>query len=212
VAVLYDETTSYSVGLADYFEKAFVKLGGKIELKQAFKGANLMVDTQVDSIHNAKVDAIYLPTYYSAVATIARKLRERGVTVPLLGADGWDSEELARNAGPAIEGAYYTNHFAPDDPRPIVKAFVTRYREKHRSEPDGLAALGYDSALLLFAAMGRARSLSGKDLAAAIASTKNFYGVTGSFTMRPSRDPKKSVAIVELKVGKPSLVEMILPP
>ncbi len=213
VAILYDRTQPYSTGMADHFDKAFKQLGGTIMIRQAFDGGNLDLTPQLAVLHAANADAIFAPVYYTAIATIARKLRDRGVTSPLLGADGWDSPDLVSLGGPALDGSYYVNHFAADDPRPIVKELVKRYRARFGgADPDGLAALGYDAARLLFSAMGRARSLSGKDLAAAIASTRGFHGATGSLTMGPDREPRKSVAILKIEAGKPKLVEMILPP
>jgi len=132
--------------------------------------------------------------------------------VPLLGTDGWDSPQLAQIAGAAIDGSYYSHHFAADDPRPAVKAFTKQFQARYNDAPDSLAALGYDAARLLFDAMARARSLSGKDLAEAIAATKGFEGVTGPITMDTARNPKKPAAILQLKAGKPVLVTTIPPP
>jgi branched-chain amino acid transport system substrate-binding protein len=78
-------------------------------------------------------------------------------------------------------------------------------------KPDGLAALGYDAARLLFDAMNRAASLDGKTLAAAIAATKDFAGVTGKITIDPERNARKSAVIVQLKGGIPVYVSTIEP-
>src|SRR6185436_3628546 len=93
----------------------------------------------------------------------------------------------------AIEGAYYSNHYTHEDTSPAVQEFVTKYKAKYKTDdgkpliPDGIAALGYDAGRILFDAMGRAKSLGGKDLAAAIAATKNFAGVTGTITIDAQR-------------------------
>jgi branched-chain amino acid transport system substrate-binding protein len=60
--------------------------------------------------------------------------------------------------------------------------------------------------------MKRAKSLGGKDLAAAIASTKDFKGVTGVITIDPNRDAKKAAVIVQMKNGKPVWVATVEPP
>jgi branched-chain amino acid transport system substrate-binding protein len=211
VAVLYDASQPYSSGLATLFEQAFARLGGTIATSQAFSGVGPDLQAQLEAIRDAKVDAIFVPVFYALVGHIAPGLRALGVTAPLLGADGWDSPELARSAGAAIDGSYYTTVFAADDPRPIVRAFVTRYRAKHGADPDGLAALGYDAARLLFDAMSRARSRSGEDLAAAIGKTRGLPGVTGSITMGPDREPKKPIPVLQLRAGKPVLAATMPP-
>jgi branched-chain amino acid transport system substrate-binding protein len=201
-AILYDQAQSYSSGLADYFGKAYEAMGGKIAVRQAFNGANLEISSQLQAIQGADVQVIYLPVYYGPAATIIRKAREAGITAPFLGGDGWDSEELAKNAGDAINGNYFSNHYAPEEDRPEVKNFVSKYKEAYGSIPDGLAALGYDAALVLFDAMERAKSLSGKDLRDAIAETKNFTGVTGTFSIDEKRNAQKSAVVIEYKGGK----------
>ena len=207
VAVLYDSGQAYSSGLATLFDQAFSRLGGTIATSQSFSGVDPDLQAQLEAIRDAKVDAIFVPAYYPVVAQVARRLRALGVTAPLLGTDGWESPDLAGLAGASIDGSYYTAAFAADDPRPAVKQ-----RARYGAAPDALAALGYDAARLLFAAMARARSPSGRDLAAAIASTKGFAGATGSITMTPDRDPRKPVPVLQLRAGKPVLAATISPP
>ncbi len=201
-AILFDSAQAYSTGLADYFEKAFKEMGGTIVTKQAYQGGNFEISSQLQSIKAAGAEVVFLPGYYSDAGTIIRKAREGGITVPFLGGDGWDSEELPKIAGPAINGNYFSNHYSPEEPVPAVKNFVEGYRKKYGKTPDGLAALGYDAALILFEAMDRAPSLGGKDLREAIAATKDFTGVTGTFSIDESRNAQKSAVIVEYKDGK----------
>ena len=204
-AILYDQAQAYSSGLADYFEKAFKEMGGTIVTKQAYTGGNLEITSQLQSIKSAGAEVVFLPGYYSDAGTIIRKARESGIKAPFLGGVGWDSEELPKIAGDAINGNYFSNHYAPEEDRPEVKNFVENYKKKYGSTADGLAALGYDAALVLFDAIERAPSTSGKDLRDAIAATKNFTGVTGTFSIDENRNAMKSAVIVEYKGGKQTM-------
>jgi branched-chain amino acid transport system substrate-binding protein len=212
VAILYDQAEPYSTGLANDFKRHFTKMGGSIVLEQAYTGANLEVSSQLQSIKSSGADVVYMPGYYNAAGTIIRTARDAGISIPFLGGDGWDSEELAKLAGPAIDGNYFTNHYSPEEDRPEVVNFVKKYREKFGATPDGLAALGYDSALVLFDAMKRAKSLGGADLRDAIAATKDFTGVTGTFSIDADRNAKKSAVVVEYKGGKQTIAARIEPP
>jgi branched-chain amino acid transport system substrate-binding protein len=93
-----------------------------------------------------------------------------------------------------------------------VQNFVTTYKAAYGQVPDGLAALGYDAARLLFDAMKRAGKLDGKSLAAAIADTKNFPGVTGAITIDAERNAKKAAVVLEMKGGAPTYVTTIAAP
>jgi branched-chain amino acid transport system substrate-binding protein len=156
-AVLFDQASAYSVGLKDEFGKAFKQMGGSITTEQAYTKGAADFNAQLTRIRETAPDFIYVPGYYSDVAKIAIQARKLGMKMPLIGGDGWDSEELGKNAGDAIEGCYYSNHYAPDQPTPIIQDFVKKYSAKFGGTPDGLAALGYDAANILFDAMARAK-------------------------------------------------------
>ncbi|MCC6286089.1 MAG: ABC transporter substrate-binding protein [Phycisphaerales bacterium] len=201
-ATLYNRAQAYSSGLNGFFVDAFKAMGGEIVTQQAFSDGDNDFGAQLAAIRDAGVDFIYVPGYYTEVVNIAGQARRLGLTIPLIGGDGWDSAELA-NAGDALNNCYFTNHYSHEDQRPEVQAFVKKYQSTYGSVPDGLAALGYDAAMLLFDAMERAPSLDGKDLAGAIAATKGFAGVTGSITIDANRNAAKSIVVLEVVNGAP---------
>lgn len=218
VAVLFDQTAPYSKGLRDEFKKHFVALGGMITADLEFSGGDNDFSAQLSNIRSSGAQAIYVPGYYTEVANIALQARKLGIAIPLLGGDGWDSEQLTKIGGQAIEGCFYSNHYAPDQASDLVKEFVDKYGKKfpdsqgNAQVPDGLAALGYDAAYVLFEAMKQSKTLDGKDLRSAIAATKDYRGVTGSITMDKNRDAKKAAVVVEIKDGKPVWRATIDPP
>lgn len=213
VAVLFDQTAPYSKGLRDEFKKHFTKMGGKIVADQAYSAGDQDFSAQLTTIRGANPEAIFVPGYYTEAGNIALQARRLGITVPLLGGDGWDSEQLAAIGKEAIEGCYYSNHYAPDQPSEEIKTFVEKYKSEYSGQtPDGLAALGYDAAKVLFDSMKRAKSLGGKDLAAAIAATKDFRGVTGVISIDKNRDATKAAVVVQMKNGKPVWVATVEPP
>ena len=204
-AVLVDQAQAYAVGLADEFKANFQKMGGTIATEQKYTGGAQDFTAQLTSIRSAKPEVIYIPGYYTDVGNIALQARKLGITAPLLGGDGWDSEELAKIAKNAIEGCYYTNHYAPDQAESRVQEFIKKYKAEYNgSTPDGLAALGYDAAKILFDSMKRAKSLGGKDLRDAIGSTKGFAGVTGDISLNANRDAVKSAVVVEMAGDPPT--------
>jgi branched-chain amino acid transport system substrate-binding protein len=200
-AVLYNRQQAYSAGLNTNFKDAFTKMGGTIVSEQAFSDGDNDFSAQLTAIREAKPDFIFVPVYYTEIVNIAKQARKLGMTLPLIGSDGWDSPEL-KNAGDALNGCFFSNHYSHEDQRPEVQDFVKKYKADHKTTPDGLAALGYDAARLIFDAMDRAESLSGKDLAAAIAATKNFQGVTGSITIDKDRNAEKVAVMLEIVNGE----------
>jgi branched-chain amino acid transport system substrate-binding protein len=211
VAVLYDQAAPYSKGLAETFKTEITGMGGTVTTSQAYTAGDADVSAQLQSIKQSGAQAVFLPGYYTDVGNIVRQARKLGITVPFLGGDGWDSSKLAEIGGDAIEGSYYSNHYSFDEARPEVQEFVKKYQAKFGETPDGLAALGYDAARVLFAAMEKSPSLDGKTLAGTIAATKDFPGVTGKISLDSNRDAQKKAVIVQMKGGKPHFVASIVP-
>ena len=210
-AILYDQAQAYSKGLAQYFKEAFTQMGGTITTEQAFTGGDQDFSAQLTTIRQTNPDVLLVPGYYTDAGNISIQVRKLGIKAPMLGGDGWDSVKLAEIGKEAIEGSYFSNHYSFQEQRPEVQNFVSKYEAAHGQKPDGLAALGYDAARLLFDAMGRAPSLDGTALAKAIAETKDFPGVTGKITIDPERNAKKSAVIVQMKGGIPVYVTTIEP-
>lgn len=201
-ATLFNRAQAYSSGLNDNFKEAFTKLGGQIVAEQAFSDGDNDFSAQLTAIKAKNPEFIYMPGYYTELVNIAKQARRLGITVPLIGGDGWDSEEL-RNAGDALDNCYFSNHYSHEEERPEVKAFVANYQKQFNKVPDGLAALGYDAARLLFDAIERSPSLSGKDLSAAINATKDFPGVTGMITIDAQRNANKGAVMLRIEKGIP---------
>jgi branched-chain amino acid transport system substrate-binding protein len=211
VAILRDVGNDYSVGLADFFQDKFRQLGGEIVTDQSYKAGDQDFKAQLTAIKNRNPEAIYVPGYYTDVALIARQSRELGMKQPLLGGDGWDSVKLYEIGGKAIEGSYFSNHYSPDDPSPRIQEFVQAYQKRFGGVPDGLAAQGYDAAMVAFDAMKRASVPSGVALRDAIAATKDYPGVTGIITIDENHDALKPAVVLEVKGGKSVYATTIAP-
>ena len=205
VAVLTDVGSTYSVGLADYFKKAFTEnKWGDIVVEQKFTKDDKDFRAQLTAIKSQNPDAIFVPGYYTQVTLIALQARELGITVPLFGGDGWEAPELIQGPGAAeaLEGCYFSTHFSPDQDVPKIKQFVADYQKEFGMVPDAMAALGYDSALALADAIKRANSTDGSKIRDALATLKDLDGVTGKTTLDADRNAQKPAVIIGIKGGK----------
>jgi branched-chain amino acid transport system substrate-binding protein len=151
------------------------------------------------AIRASNPDVIYVPGYYGQVGVIAKQARQQGITVPILGGDGWDAPQLWELGGDAMNNTFISNHYSIDDPLPLIQKFVADYKARYGGvAPDSLAALGYDAMKVLGDALKRAGSTEGAKLRDAIAQTKNFPGVTGTITMNAERNVDKPATVLEL--------------
>jgi branched-chain amino acid transport system substrate-binding protein len=201
-AILVDMKSDYSVGLAKSFRETFSKAGGQIVSEQSYGSGDKDFHAPLTSIRGFEPDVIFVPGYYTEVALIVRQARELGLTVPIIGGDGWDSPELTKGAEQAFNNTYFSNHFATEDPDSIVQDFVKKYQKKYSQLPDAMCALGYDAARILADAIKRAGSTDHQKLRDAIATTKDFAGVTGKITIDPERNASKPLTILKIVDGK----------
>src|SRR5829696_6668728 len=200
-AIMVDRKNDYSTGLEKVINETFTRMGGRIVATQSYQEGDQDFNAQLTSLKGSNPEVIFVPGYYNDVGLIAKQARDKGITVPLIGGDGWDSEQLYKIGGTALNGSYFTNHYSPFDTDPRVVKFVNDYKSRYSSTPDALAATAYDAANIMFDAVKRAKSLSGQDIRDALAATNAFPGVTGTVTFNQQRDAVKPIVMIEIKDG-----------
>jgi len=210
-AILRDQKSDYSMGLADFFVKRFKEKGGTIVSDQSYVAGDVDFKSQLTNIRGQKPDVIFVPGYYGEVGLIAKQARELGVKVALLGGDGWDSSKLYEIGGAALDGCYFSSHYSPESTDPKVQDFVKKYQTKYGQVPDALATLGYDSMGVLAEALKNAKSLGEADIRDAIAATKAYAGVTGSISLDANRDAVKPAVVLKIENSKASYVTTVNP-
>ena len=213
VAVFADVAAPYSLGLAQYFKEAWLAGGGEVVSEEKYTSRDKDFKAQLTKIKSAKPDAIMVPGYYQEVGLIVAQARQLGITVPLFGGDGWEAPGLIQIAGAEnLANTYYSTHFSPSSSDPLAQKFVAAYKAKYNGKvPDAMAALGYDSTMVLADAIKRAGTTDGPALRDAIAATKDFAGATGITTLDAKRDATKPAVIITVKDGKFEYVETVNP-
>ncbi|WP_028972324.1 ABC transporter substrate-binding protein [Sporomusa ovata] len=201
--ILVDNSSDYSKGLAAFFKDAFTKGGGTVLAEEAYLQKDQDFKTILTKVKALNADILYVPGYYEEVGKIVKQAREMGITVPMVGGDGWDSPKLVEiGTAAALDNTYFTNHYSVDDTSAESKAFVEAYKKEYGQAPDALAVLGYDAANVLIDAIKRANSTEPAKIREALAATKDFMTVTGSTTLNATHDAVKNAVIIEMKDGK----------
>jgi branched-chain amino acid transport system substrate-binding protein len=210
-AILVDKKNDYSVGLAGVFRKELEAAGGKIVAEQSYSGGDTEFRPQLTAIKSAAPQAVFIPGFYTEVGQIAIQARDLGLTVPLVGGDGWDSPVVIQIGGKAIEGSYFSDHYFVGESRPAVLKFVAEFEKRHGRKPEATAALGYDALYLWANAAKRAGSLDKRLVRDQIAATSNYEGVAGTITMGPDRNPIKPVAMIKIENGQMNFAGWVKP-
>lgn len=212
-AALYIENSSdYAKGLGRFFKETFLKNGGTIVAEEAYLAKDTDFKATLTKIKANQPDVVFVPGYYQEVGMVIKQAREMGLTVPILGGDGWDSAKLPEIAGAAaLNNTFFANHYSPDDNSPAIATFVESYKKEYGQTPDAFAALAYDAAMMVMEAMKRANTADPVKIKDELAKTKDYAAVSGVITLNETHDAVKSAVIIEMKDGKQTFKEKINP-
>ena len=210
IAVLRDLDSDYARGLAAAFVAALSQEGGQVVVDEGYGARDTDFAEPLARIIAAAPDALYLPGYHTAVARIAAAARAAGLSIPLLGGDGWDAAELLEGSAGVLEGSHFTTHWHASAPGAATEGFVQRYRAAYNETPDGVAALGYDAVCVLADALKRAKTSAPAALRAAIASS-DLDGVTGRTVFDEGGNANRQAVVLRIRDGAVEFVETVAP-
>jgi len=208
VAVWIDSACDFSVAVCTYFMDSWEHLGGEVVYVDYFETGWTDFSALVSRLKAyqdaGEVDCVYPGAIPGNVGLIVKQLREGGVTLTIIGEDGFDTPLLAEVAGLYAEGVLFATHVSLDSPDPKVQGFVAAYTEKFGRRPENaFAALGYDAMMLVAEAIKVAGSADPAAIEEGLARIKAFPGVTGTLAYpEGSKVPDKSVAILIVLGGK----------
>lgn len=205
-AVLYDISSAYPKGLAEFFKAAFEAQQGpnSVVAFENFLTSEKDLTQHLDRIVASGADVLFLPQYAHEIPSIIEQARARGWNKPILGGDAWESSDLMAKCGDKCKGLFFSSHFGAIGAKGKTQTFVEQYKAKYNQLPVGYAALGYDAASLLLTAISRIDGMKPNILEnrtaikEQIAAIKGFEGVSGKLDMNASGDPAKSAVIIKI--------------
>jgi len=205
-AVLYDVASDYPKGLAEFFKAAWEKQNGpgSVVAYESFTTKDADFSSQLTKINNSGAEVLFTPQYYNEVPLIVQQAHQLGWNKPIVGSDSWGSAETVKLCGKDCYGLFFSTHYAAAGAKGATKAFIDRYQKEHGYVPDDVAALTWDAMRIVQAAIEGAGELTGdieKDRKAvrdALATIKDFDGITGGMTFTEDGDPIKCAVIVRI--------------
>jgi len=196
VYIIHDKTL-YGQGVAENFRNEAKKLGLTV---LGFDGTEERANfsPMIIPLKAKNPDLVYFGGIYHQGGLLLKQLREKGVKAKFMGPDGLDSAEMAKIAGSAVVGSYYTSVAGPPDAYPETAAFAKKYKQRFGKETESFGMYGYDATLVGIKAIeGWIKANPGKkpsraDVVTAVRNIKNFKGITGSIEFDNKGDPVKA--------------------
>ena len=208
VVLYYDNSSDYAKGMAKAFQEEYK---GEIVATETFASKDTDFQAALTKFKGKDFDALVVPGYYTEAGKIVNQARGIGIDKPIVGGDGFNSEEFISQATPAAAtNVYYVSGYSTSgDMTAKAKKFLEAYKAKYNEEPSMFSALAYDSVYMVAEASKGAKN--SVDIKENLAKLKDFEGVTGSITMDENHNPVKSALMIGLKDGKVDTVETVKP-
>lgn len=209
VAVIYDKSNDYSVGIYDNFVAQAKEIGLEVVTEQAFTDqSNTDFSVQLQEVKDSGADLLFLPIYAKEAASILVQSQKMGLEIKFFGCDGLDGviQKIGEENVAATEGVMLLTPFAADSKEANVAAFTSAYQAKYNAVPDQFAADGYDAVYTIAAAFKQTgldtvkdKDFNSKMISAMTEITVN--GVTGTMTWTADGQPVKSATAVKIVNG-----------
>ena len=209
VAIIYDKSNDYSVGIHDNFVSRAGEVGIDVVTDQAFTSqSNIDFSGQLQAVKDSGAELVFLPIYAQEAAYILTQAKSAGIEATFFGCDGLDGilTKIGEGNTDACEGVMLLTPFAADAQDEKTVNFTTKYKEQFGETPDQFAADAYDAVYAIKAAMEQAgiTDLDDPDLNEKLISAMTeitVEGVTGTMTWDAEGEPSKSATAVVIKDG-----------
>ncbi|MDR2312995.1 MAG: ABC transporter substrate-binding protein [Spirochaetaceae bacterium] len=217
IAILYNQEDDYSKTLAELYRDSWNTNYGEVVAWESCSQKDSNFSAQLTRIIASDAEILYLPIYYDIVAKIVPQAKSLGWDKPIMGADAWGSADLWNLSDGSVAGYYFTTHYAAAGAVGKTKEFIDTYNAKYGYVPDDVAALTYDAVNIVLQSIQNA-GLTGDlaqdrdNLKDAIASLKNFDGITGKMDFTPDGDPQKEAVVVRISDSGEFVFEASLAP
>ena len=208
VAIIYDKSNDYSVGLTENFEAEAAVKGVNIVTKQAFTNqSNTDFSVQIQACVDSGADLVFLPIYAQEAAYVLTQADSAGLQATFFGCDGLDGiiSKIGEENQALCEGVMLVTPFAADASDDLTVSFVTTYQESYGETPDQFAADGYDAIYTVKAAVEASGAVPGdadfNEKVIAAMTNITVEGLTGTMTWGADGEVSKSAKAVVIQDG-----------
>lgn len=190
IYIIHDKTT-VGQATAQAFTDEVKKIGASIS---GFEGTEEKsnFDALISLMKSSDLDAIFFAGAYVQGSALLKQMRDKNNRVPFIATERIDTPEFPRLAGPAAEGIYFETALAVPSVYPDAVQFVTDYKAEFSKTALAFSAQAYDATAIALKAMttlAKDGKPTRKDLALAIRATKDYRGITGTYTFNSNGDP-----------------------
>ena len=190
----------FGKSLAAGFKEIAPKYGINVINEYQYSIKDRQFGSIVAKIKSDNPEAIYASGYYFTTGPLVSQLRAAGVTCPIVGQEGYDSQKFIEIAGPAAEGVIITTSLDRDSKVPETAEFITSFEKHAGFKVDMVAASAHTAVMVAADAIKRANSTDPEKILAALKTT-DLKVSTGTIKFNALGEVMKAVQIQVVKDG-----------
>jgi branched-chain amino acid transport system substrate-binding protein len=216
LAIVFDSRSVYARTVAGFCRDRFREQGGTVAMEFDLAATPAVQVGAFMAGLQDKADAIYVACEPGDVAPVLASVRPVLPSIPIVAGDAFDCDAASTSGGQPTSRVWFTTHaWFGAGASPEAAAFAEAYRARWGEAPSGFAALGFDAANVVLAALDRAHAAGkGGDPAAVraeVAATRGFAGASGTIDFARGPVPAKDVWVVEVSAGTRALASRVPP-
>ena len=192
----------WGVDANKYFVQEAEKLGAQLVAQEAFTPGEKDFNAILSKIKRLEPELIYLPTFYADAAAILTQAKRMRFSPVVMANSSLFNQKTIELGGKAVEGIIIPANYFSTDPRPAAKEFTAEFEKLYGKTPNQFAALAYDAANLMVAALEKVGFDDRAKVAPALESLGEFQGATGSISYAQGHDPVKELVKITIKDGQ----------
>ena len=184
--LVVDGNDAFSRSSAAAMRTGLTAQGGAVVAEIDVSKAN--VADELARLQGQQVDVFLVTPLVETSVPVLKAIRDGGFRQPIVGGNSFNTLDIARLAGPAVEGAYVGAAWNADEQGATSRAFVQAYKAAYGAAPQLFAAQGYSSVYLLLDAAKRASAPTPAALRDALAATRDLDTPLGRLSMSDKRE------------------------
>jgi len=201
IATIYINN-DWGVDANKYFVAEARKLGAEILAEEAFTPGEKDFSAILSKLKRLEPELVYMPTFYADFTAIMNQAERARFKPTVLANSSLFSVKTLEMGGKAVEGTMIPVNYFSSDPRPAAQDFTREYQALYGADPNQFAALAYDAAGLLTAALKAVGTDSRARVREGLLGLKGYEGATGPISYAEGRDPAKQLVRIMIKDGR----------
>ena len=190
----------FGKSLAAGFKAEASNFGIKIVNEYEYSIGDRQFGPIVAKVRADKPDAIYASGYFFTAGPLVSQLRSGGVTVPVIGQEGYDGQQFIKIAGAFAEGVIITTSLDRDSNSPIARSFISEYEKFSGNKVDMVSASTHTALKVVVAALKKAGTNNPDAIRKAITQTQ-LSAATGHISFNKLGEVRKNVEVQIVRDG-----------